>query len=114
MAATSVVLPSEPIETLDAYLASGGGVGLRTAREFGPAAIIEELTASGLRGRGGAGFPTGRKWASVRDAGGGTRYVVVNGAEGEPATFKDRTLMRRDPYRVIEGAAIAALAVGAR
>lgn len=110
----SVILPDEPIDSLDAYLASGGGTGLRTAREFGPDATIEEITASGLRGRGGAGFPTGTKWASVRDAGGGTRYVVVNGAEGEPATFKDRTLMRRDPYRVVEGAAIAALAVGAR
>ena len=70
-------------------------------------------TASGLRGRGGGGFPTGAKWASVRSVGGGRRYVVANGAEGEPATFKDRMLMRRDPYRVIEGAAIAAFAVGA-
>ena len=68
--------------------------------------------ASGLRGRGGAGFPAGVKWRSVA-AGGGRHYAVANGAEGEPATFKDRTLMRRDPYRVIEGLAIAALAVGA-
>ena len=71
------------------------------------------ITAAGLRGRGGAGFPTGRKWASVRDGGAGTRFVVANGAEGEPATFKDRTLIRLDPYRIVEGAAIAAFAVGA-
>ena len=71
------------------------------------------ITAAGLRGRGGAGFPTGRKWTSVRDGGSGTRFVVANGAEGEPATFKDRTLIRLDPYRIVEGAAIAALAVGA-
>ena len=71
------------------------------------------MIASGLRGRGGAGFPTGVKWRSVQRGGGGTHYAVANGAEGEPATFKDRILMRRDPYRVIEGLAIAAFAVGA-
>ena len=87
--------------------------GLAAARRLGPSATIDEVAASGLRGRGGGGFPTGAKWASVRSAGGGRRYVVANGAEGEPATFKDRMLMRRDPYRVIEGTAIAALAVGA-
>ena len=86
---------------------------MRAARALGPEATIEELTASGLRGRGGAGFPTGAKWASVRSAGGGTHYAVANGAEGEPATFKDRTLMRADPYRVIEGLAIAAFCVDA-
>ena len=86
---------------------------MRAARALGPEATIEEITASGLRGRGGAGFPTGAKWASVRAAGGGTHYAVANGAEGEPATFKDRTLMRADPYRIVEGLAIAALSVGA-
>ena len=88
-------------------------MGLAAARRLGPSATIDEVAASGLRGRGGGGFPTGAKWASVRSAGGGRRYVVANGAEGEPATFKDRMLMRRDPYRVIEGTAIAAFAVGA-
>ena len=89
--------------------------GLAYARraELGREATLSEVTASGLRGRGGGGFPTGDKWRSVRDAGGGRRYVVANGAEGEPATFKDRTLMRRDPFRIIEGAAIAAFVVGA-
>jgi NADH:ubiquinone oxidoreductase subunit F (NADH-binding) len=73
------------------------------------------VSASGLRGRGGAGFPTGRKWSSIADAPveGGRRYVVVNGAEGEPATFKDRALMRANPYQLVEGAIIAAFAVGA-
>ncbi len=108
-----VVLPAHPITSIDEYLAHGGGDGLRAARALGPAATIDEITAAGLRGRGGAGFPTGTKWASVRGSGGGRRFVVANGAEGEPATFKDRLLMRRDPYRIVEGTAIAAFAVGA-
>ena len=108
-----VILPASPILSLDDYLAAGGGSGLRAARELGREATLSEVTASGLRGRGGGGFPTGDKWRSVRDAGGGRRYVVANGAEGEPATFKDRTLMRLDPFRIIEGAAIAAFVVGA-
>jgi NADH-quinone oxidoreductase subunit F len=113
MAAVSVLLPPAPISTLDEYLAAGGGEALRAARALGPEATIEEITASGLRGRGGAGFPTGAKWASVRAAGGGRHYAVGNGAEGEPATFKDRTLMRADPYRVVEGLAVAAFCVDA-
>ena len=76
-----------------------------------PEAVIDEIEASGLRGRGGAGFPTGAKWRSIPGA--GTRFVVANGAEGEPATFKDRWLMRRNPYAVVEGLAIASFAVGA-
>ncbi len=107
------LLPPAPIERLDDYLASGGGSGLERALRLGDTATIDEITAAGLRGRGGAGFSTGRKWASVRDGGAGTRFVVANGAEGEPATFKDRMLMRLDPYRIVEGGAIAALAVGA-
>jgi NADH:ubiquinone oxidoreductase subunit F (NADH-binding) len=110
---TQYLLPAQAITSLDAFLELGGGAGLQAARRLGAAATVDEVTASGLRGRGGAGFSTGAKWASVRGAGGGRHYVVANGAEGEPATFKDRVLMRRDPYRVIEGAAIAAHAVGA-
>ena len=102
------LLPDAPVPDVDAYLAGGGGAGLRAAIALGSDGTIDEITAAGLRGRGGAGFPTGRKWRSVRDGGEGRRYVVANGAEGEPATFKDRLLMRRDPYRVLEGAAIAA------
>ena len=108
------LLPERPIESIADYLASGGGAGIAVARRIGPLRTIDEISASGLRGRGGGGFPAGTKWASVRAAGGRTRYAVANGAEGEPATFKDRMLMRRDPYRIIEGTAIAAFAVGAR
>ena len=79
----------------------------------GPEAVIDEVAKSGLRGRGGAGFPTGEKWRSIRSTGTGTRFAVCNGAEGEPATFKDRTLFRTNPYQVLEGLAIAAYAVGA-
>jgi NADH:ubiquinone oxidoreductase subunit F (NADH-binding) len=107
------LLPSAPIERLDDYFAAGGGRGLKNALEMGASATIDRITAAGLRGRGGAGFATGRKWASVRAGGAGPRFVVANAAEGEPATFKDRMLIRRDPYRIIEGAAIAAFAVGA-
>src|SRR4051812_4372763 len=107
------LLPPEPIETLAAYLDTGGGVGLEQALRLGELATIDTITAAGLRGRGGAGFSTGRKWRSVREGGEGLRFVVANGAEGEPATFKDRQLIRMDPYRIVEGAAIAAFAVGA-
>ena len=113
MGVTNVVLPAQPITTLAAYTSLGGGDGIRAARALGPDATIDEIIASGLRGRGGAGFPTGAKWASVRSATGGRHYAVANGAEGEPATFKDRTLMRRDPYRIVEGLAIAAFCVDA-
>jgi len=107
------LLPSQPIETIAEYLDSAGGRGLEQALRLGELATIDLITSAGLRGRGGAGFPAGRKWLSVREGGAGLRFVVANGAEGEPATFKDRMLMRRDPYRIVEGAAIAAFAVGA-
>ena len=84
-----------------------------TSRSGGPDAVIDEVAKSGLRGRGGAGFPTGEKWRSIRGTGTGARFAVCNGAEGEPATFKDRTLLRTNPYQVLEGLAIAAYAVGA-
>jgi NADH:ubiquinone oxidoreductase subunit F (NADH-binding) len=109
------VLYPQPIATLEEYLARGGGAGLEQALTMGHDAIIAEVLASGLRGRGGAGFPTGIKWRTVRDyhAADYASTVVVNGAEGEPGTFKDRTILRTDPYAVIEGALIAARAVGA-
>jgi NADH:ubiquinone oxidoreductase subunit F (NADH-binding) len=110
----SRVLDPEPVASLDAHVAAGGGEGLAAARRLGPQATIEELEASGLRGRGGAGFPTGTKWRTVAGNASPSRptTVVVNGAEGEPGCFKDRTLMTRNPYRVLEGALIAAGAVG--
>jgi NADH-quinone oxidoreductase subunit F len=95
------------------YEAAGGGRGLQTALTTWPVAVIQEVARSGLRGRGGAGFPTGNKWRAVRSVGAGPRYVVGNAAEGEPATFKDRLLLRTNPYQVLEGLAIAAYAVGA-
>jgi NADH-quinone oxidoreductase subunit F len=107
------LLPPSPIQNFDDYVTAGGSRGLERALQIGEVATIELITAAGLRGRGGAGFPTGKKWMSVRGGGAGTRFVVANGAEGEPATFKDRTLIRLDPYRIVEGAAIAAFAVGA-
>ncbi len=87
---STFVLPDQPIDTVEDYLSHGGGAGLDAARRLGPEAVVEEIIASGLRGRGGAGFPTGVKWRSVQRGGGGTHYAVANGAEGEPATFKDR------------------------
>lgn len=95
------------------YVNGGGGRGLEVALGAAPEAVIEEVAKSGLRGRGGAGFPTAEKWRSIRTTGTGARFAVCNGAEGEPATFKDRTLLRTDPYQVLEGLAIAAYAVGA-
>lgn len=109
------VLPAEPIASLDEYRAAGGGRALARAREIGLDGAIQLLKAAGLRGRGGAGYPTWRKWASMREGGPeiGRHFVVANGAEGEPGTFKDRPLMRRNPYRVIEGLSVAAQVVDA-
>jgi NADH-quinone oxidoreductase subunit F len=110
----SFLLPPKPIESLDEYLATDtGGVGLRRAVDIGRQATIDEIAASGLRGRGGAGFPTGRKWASVAGQPGTHHYIVCNAAEGEPGTFKDRALLRANPYQLVEGLTIAGFAVGA-
>ena len=109
-----MLLGDEPISSLSEYKAVGGGEGFAVAVRYGPDEIIAELTASGLRGRGGGGFPTGRKWAGIRAAGPGHRFAVCNAAEGEPGTFKDRALLRHNPYQVLEGLAIAAYAVGAQ
>ncbi|MFN2606392.1 MAG: NADH-ubiquinone oxidoreductase-F iron-sulfur binding region domain-containing protein [Acidimicrobiales bacterium] len=109
------VLYPSPIVSLDEYLARGGGTGIKAARQVEPEAVIATVAESGLRGRGGAGFPTGIKWQTVREnrSPGVRTTVVVNVAEGEPGTFKDRTIIRRNPFVVVEGAAIAALAVEA-
>jgi NADH-quinone oxidoreductase subunit F len=108
-----VALLEQSASLFDEYVGSGGGRGLERALAMPPEQVIEEVALSGLRGRGGAGFPTGRKWLAVRSTGTGTRSAVCNAAEGEPATFKDRLLIRRNPYRVIDGLMIAAHAVGA-
>ena len=100
-------------QSLDTYLANDGFAGFRKALEMKPEDIIEEVKKSGLRGRGGAGFPAGMKWGFVpRDTGKPT-YIVVNADEGEPGTCKDRVLMVHDPHQLLEGMMIAALSVGA-
>lgn len=86
---------------------------LKVLTEMTPQQVIAEISESGLRGRGGAGFPTGLKWATVSKAGGTTKYVICNGDEGDPGAFMDRSVMEGDPHRVLEGMAIAAYAVGA-
>jgi NADH:ubiquinone oxidoreductase subunit F (NADH-binding) len=112
------VLPVTPLTSLDDYRRAGGGEALAAARRVEPEAVVAEIAASGLRGRGGAGFPTGTKWRTIA----ANRSpepdllpttVVVNGAEGEPGTYKDRAILRANPYAVLEGALIAARAVGA-
>jgi NADH:ubiquinone oxidoreductase subunit F (NADH-binding) len=109
------LLPDQPLGSLDEYFATDvGGLGLKRSVDIGPEATIAQVTQSGLRGRGGGGFPTGRKWEGVVAQGGTHRYVVANGAEGEPGTFKDRALMRANPYQLVEGLVIAAFSVGAR
>ncbi|CAN5896038.1 NADH-quinone oxidoreductase subunit NuoF [soil metagenome] len=112
-AARSVLHAATPLGDLDAYRAVGGGRGIAAALALAPDDVIATVTEAGLRGRGGAGFPTGVKWRSVRDASDGPAYVVANAAEGEPATYKDRWLLRTNPYQVVEGLTIAAHAVGA-
>ena len=113
LAPEPLVLPAEPVTSIEAYLARGGGRAIERAVELGPEGTIEEIRRSGLRGRGGGGFPTARKWEGVRSQDSGRRYVVANGAEGEPGTFKDRAILRADPYQVVEGLVVAGFAVGA-
>ncbi|NKX44840.1 NADH-ubiquinone oxidoreductase-F iron-sulfur binding region domain-containing protein [Roseicyclus persicicus] len=102
----------DPLDLAD-YEAHGGLAGLRRARALGPEGILAEVKASGLRGRGGAGFPTGIKWETVARAPGDRKYIVCNADEGDSGTFADRMLMEGDPFTLIEGMAIAGLAVGA-
>ena len=99
--------------SLDDALAHGGYEALRFCLErLTPDALVEQIAASGLRGRGGAGFPTGRKWAFARQTP-APRYVIANGDEGDPGAFMDRLVLESDPHRVVEGLAIAAYAAGA-
>jgi len=101
-------------ETLQAYLSSGGyGVLRELMRKGSPSKVIEQVKKSGLRGCGGAGFPTGAKWEFVAQAQGMPKYVICNADEGEPGTFKDRLVLEQDPHLLIEGMAIAGFAVGA-
>jgi formate dehydrogenase iron-sulfur subunit len=99
--------------SLDDYRAHGGFQGFKRALDLGPAATLAEVTASGLRGRGGAGFPTGIKWKTVADTTADRKYIVCNADEGDSGTFADRMIMEGDPFVLIEGMTIAALTVGA-
>ena len=101
-------------EKIDDYISRDGYKALMTALlEMTPNGVIHRITESGLRGRGGGGYPTGLKWSTVAKAGGDVKYVVCNGDEGDPGAFMDRSVMEGDPHRVIEGMALAAYAVGA-
>jgi bidirectional [NiFe] hydrogenase diaphorase subunit len=101
-------------EKIDDYISRDGYKALLTAlTEMTPSGIIHRITESGLRGRGGGGYPTGLKWGTVAKATGDLKYVVCNGDEGDPGAFMDRSVMEGDPHRVIEGMALAAYAVGA-
>jgi len=99
--------------SLDDYRAEGGYRSLANALAVGPRAVIDEISASGLLGRGGAAFPTGRKWAAVADQPAQPHYIVCNADESEPGTFKDRILLEEDPFSIVEAMTIAAFAVGA-
>ena len=99
--------------SLEDYEAHGGLRGLRNALALTPEQIVEQVTESGLRGRGGAGFPTGIKWKTVLDARGPQKYIICNADEGDSGTFADRMIMEGDPFVLIEGMIIAGIAVGA-
>jgi NADH-quinone oxidoreductase subunit F len=100
--------------TIDFFLQRGGYEGLRTALAHTPDQVIEMVKASGLRGRGGAGFPTGMKWQFVDRKSAAPRYLTCNADESEPGTFKDHLLMERNPHLLLEGCVIACYAIGAK
>ncbi len=102
----------DPVSVAD-YRAHGGYAGLERALGLGDVALVDEVKLSGLRGRGGAGFPTGIKWNTVRLAQSDRKYIVCNADEGDSGTFADRMLMEGDPLSLVEGMTIAAVAVGA-
>ncbi len=103
----------DPLSLAD-YVAAGGYAALAKALALTPAAVIAEVKASGLRGRGGAGFPTGQKWDLCRRQPGDVKYVICNADEGDPGAYMDRSIMEGNPHRVLEGMLIGAYAIGAR
>jgi len=100
-------------ESLEEYVAGGGYRGLSRALKIGPDAVIDEIQKSGLRGRGGAGFPTGLKWRLTRQQPAKPKYVIANADEGDPGAFMNRLLAESDPFRIVEGLTIAGYAIGA-
>ncbi len=101
-------------ESIESYIENGGYRSLKKALEIGADAVIEEVKKSGLRGRGGAGFPTYIKWQSARNSQGDEKYIVCNADEGDPGAFMDRAVLEGDPHRVLEGMMISGVAVGAQ
>ncbi len=101
-------------ESIDSYIENGGYTALKKALELGSEGIIEEIKKSGLRGRGGAGFPTHIKWQSAKNSAGDEKYIVCNADEGDPGAFMDRAVLEGDPHRVLEGMMISGIAVGAK
>ena len=101
-------------ESIDSYIENGGYSALEKALELGSEGIIEEIKKSGLRGRGGAGFPTYIKWQSAKNSAGDEKYIVCNADEGDPGAFMDRAVLEGDPHRVLEGMMISGIAVGAQ
>jgi len=99
-------------QSIDEYLAVGGYSGFKRALTISPEQVIQEVTRSGLRGRGGAGFPTGKKWALCRNSPNTPRYAICNADEGDPGAFMNRVLLEGDPHRVLEGLMISAYAIG--
>ncbi|CAG0959657.1 partial bidirectional [NiFe] hydrogenase diaphorase subunit, partial [Anaerolineae bacterium] len=101
-------------ERIEAYIARDGYLAVRNVlREMTPAEVVSEITRSGLRGRCGAGYPTGLKWSTVAKTSSAKKYVICNADEGDPGAFMDRSVLESDPHRVLEGMIIAAYAVGA-
>jgi len=113
----SIVLANSGIvnpERIESYIAADGYLALHEVlNEMSPKEVVEAMTKSGLRGRGGAGFPTGLKWGTVAKSPGAKKYVICNADEGDPGAFMDRSVLESDPHSVLEGMAIAAYAVGA-
>ncbi len=101
-------------ESIDSYIENGGYEALKKALELGSDGVIEEIKKSGLRGRGGAGFPTHIKWQSAKNSAGDEKYIVCNADEGDPGAFMDRAVLEGDPHRVLEGMMISGIAVGAK
>ena len=115
--AISIVLANSGVidpERIESYIAADGYQALHEVlREMTPKEVVEAMVKSGLRGRGGAGFPTGLKWGTVAKSPGAKKYVICNADEGDPGAFMDRSVLESDPHSVLEGMAIAAYAVGA-
>jgi NADH-quinone oxidoreductase subunit F len=107
------LIPEAPFDSYDDYVNKTGENAVVKARSMSPDDVLEEVQRSGLRGRGGAGFPTGTKWRTLKNHPCPTRFVVCNAAEGEPGTFKDRFILRKNPYAMLEGMLIAAHVIGA-